>query len=308
MLLFLASCAYFKSKAVSSMSQMMLEKSSNLTKEASFENFKNSTPANLKLIESLHFIDPEDRNFISMLVKGHGAFAYSVYETLALKDKLDEKDYSFYKRQAVIHYTKSLEFGLKFLKTFDIRHKDLKTKNVASLLNKKFSNEDLVGLFYFAQSWGQLINSDRSNLYLISEITYVEQILNWVCAKNPLFEESVCDLYKAVFEAQKPRLMGGSKKRAEELFKAAIRRYPKNLLIRLSLMEYVLIPTEQSSKYYQHKKALLNDFYQWKKVLDYTRRKTQESESFLFDDKTNLYNAIAFKRFNIIKKYEDDFF
>ena len=77
-LLSLASCSYFKSKALSSMSQLMLDKSSNLTKESSFAFFKDTTPSNLKLIESFHFIDPKDKNFLSMLIKGHGGYGFSV--------------------------------------------------------------------------------------------------------------------------------------------------------------------------------------------------------------------------------------
>lgn len=303
----LTSCSYFKSKALSSMSQLMLDKSSSLTKESSFQFFKETTPSNLKLIESFHFIDPKDKNFITMLIKGHGGFGYSIYDTLALKDKFAENDYSYNLDLAKIHYTKSMDFGAKYLALEGLSLKDLKTKNLDLVLERHFDEDDAIALFYFAQSWGQLINSSRENLYLISEITFVEQMLNWVCAKNPLFEEAVCDLYKAVFEAQKPRLMGGNPKVAENLFQEAIKRYPKNLLIKVSYIEYILIPQAQTAKYYRFKKMLANDFYKWRKVLDYTKRLNSKMD-YSPNDNTNLYNAVALKRFNTIIKFEKDLF
>lgn len=303
----LTSCSYFKSKALSSMSQLMLDKSSSLTKESSFQFFKETTPSNLKLIESFHFIDPKDKNFITMLIKGHGGFGFSVYDTLALKDKFAEKEYSYNLDIAKVHYTKSMDFGAKYLALEGLTLKDLKTKNLSSVLESNFDEDDATALFYFAQSWGQLINTSRDNLYLISEITFVEQMLNWVCAKNPLFEEGVCDLYKAVFEAQKPRLMGGNPKVAESLFQVAMKRYPQNLLIKVSFIEYILIPQAQTAKYYRFKKMLANNFYKWRKVLDYTKRLNSKMD-YSPNDNTNLYNAVALKRFNTIIKFEKDLF
>lgn len=303
----LCSCSYFKSKALSSMSQLMLDKSSNLTKESSFQFFKETTPSNLKLIESFHFIDPKDKNFITMLIKGHGGFGFSVYDTLALKDKFAEKEYSYNLDLAKIHYTKSMDFGEKYLALEGLSLKDLKSKDLDLLLEKNFDQDDAIALFYFAQSWGQLINSSRDNLYLISEITFVEQMLNWICAKNPYFEEGVCDLYKAVFEAQKPRLMGGDPKVAESLFQLAIKRYPQNLLIKTSYIEHVLIPQTETVKYYRFKKVLANDFHKWRKVLDYTKR-LNSKQDYSPNDNTNLFNAVALKRFNTIIKFEKDLF
>ena len=307
MLSLLASCSYFKSKALSSMSELMLDKSSNLTKESSFNFFEQSTPGNLKLIESFHFIDPKDKNFLSMLIKGHGGLAYSIYDTLALKDRLQDKDYSYNKDQSLIHYTKSLDYGIKYVELNGLKFEDLKSKELDSVLEDHFDEDDLVPLFYFAQSWGQLINSSRNNIYLISEIAYVEKILNWVCMKNPIFEKGVCDLYKAVFEAQKPRIMGGSPKVAKELFELAMNRYPKNLLIRVSYIEFALIPLAQTAEYYRQRKILADEFYQWRRVLDYTKRVNQPIK-YTPNDDTNLFNAIALKRFNTILQFEKEIF
>lgn len=306
-LLILSSCSYFKSKALSSMSELMLDKSSNLTKESSFSFFKDTTPSNLKLIESFHFIAPKDKNFLTMLIKGHGGYGFSIFDTLALKDRLAEKEYSYNLEQAKVFYTKSLDFGAKFLALEGLKFEDLKSTKLSSLLDKHFDKNDSTALFYLAQSWGQLINASRDNLYLVAEIIYVEQMLNWICAKNPLFEEGVCDLYKAVFEAQKPRMMGGNPDVAEELFVLAMKRYPKNLLIKISYIEYILIPQSETAKYYRFKKVLANDFYKWRKVLDYTTRINSKLE-YSSNDNTNLFNAVAWKRFNTIIKFEEDLF
>ncbi|MCT4641949.1 MAG: TRAP transporter TatT component family protein [Bacteriovoracaceae bacterium] len=293
-------------KAIDKMTTMLDKSSLSLTRESDWDYFKESSLGNLKLLETLYSIQPNNKRLLKLLIKGHGGYALGVFDTLALEDKIKEEDFSWWRQRAISHYTRAVDYGIKYLALHDVKFEDLKSKKIEEEI-KKFDKENVTALFYFAQAWGQIINYRRTDLKLIGEIGYVEYILNWACKTDPFFESGLCDMYKAVFEAQRPRVMGGDPKLAKELFKIAIKRHPKNLLLRVNMIEYLLIPTSDLAEFIKQKEFLNREFWRWSGTKDYSRRVNIESDYTAFDPQ-NLFNAIAKKRFWTIKKYEKDLF
>src|SRR5665647_18913 len=123
-LLLLASCSLQK-MALRSASPMFKESSDKLTREGSWDFFRESAPGNLKFLEMMSLSDPQNLILLGTLIKGYTGYAYAVPETLALGDDLAGVENSKWKREAIVHYTRAFDYGLSYLKQKDISASDL---------------------------------------------------------------------------------------------------------------------------------------------------------------------------------------
>ena len=305
--IFLASGCSLQKVALRGATPIFVKSSDVVMKERSWDFFKDFSPGNIKFLEVLWEEDKENLGLLSALIKGYAGFAFGVSETLAYEDELKGAEESKWRKDALVYYTRSLDFGLLYLKARGISREDLLNLEEA-LLNKKLqklSPEDIPSLLYTAQSRGSLINLQKDNIVLVSLVPRVKILFDHVCQVKPDIDNNVCDLFYAQYESSRPRMLGGNPEKGAKLFLEAINRNPRNLLLRLSYIQYVLIPSMDQEKYEKEAKILKEEFNHWSNL---NRDSLQSVSPYRNAPELNLFNAIAEKRFQIIETYKNKIF
>lgn len=306
-------CSTIRKAGLGVASPMFKDAMTGMEAEGNWSHFKDATVANLTLVEGLLSIRPDDPSLLLAVIKGNAGYAFGVEETLYLDDKLQDKEHSIHKDEAIAYYSKAVEYGLHFLEENDLTLSDLQKAphqqgGVRAVLDSELSTDDisLELMLFFAQSMGSLINLQRDNILLVAQLPIVKGIFDWVCLERPNIAHGTCDIFYASYEAGRPATLGGNPKKGKHIFEAMIKKNPANWLARVALIQYYAIPQYDEKTYNFQKKSLdqfedlLKESFSWipgKKV----------NENFK-DPSLKLYQAIAIKRYQIIKKYEDDLF
>lgn len=307
LLVALMGCGTIQKWALRSSSPVFQKSSNDLLKEGNWDFFRESAPSNLKFVELLWQQDRDNLKLLSVLVKGYAGYAFAVPETLALGDEWAGVEESLWKKNAIIYYTRALDYGTLYLTKRDVKRKDLLGDEAK--LSKKLKNEldedDLMALLYTAQAWGSLINLQKDNVALVAQIPKVKVLFDHVCSRKPKIDQNVCDIFYAQYEASRPRMLGGNPAKAKKLFETAIKKHPQHLLIRVSYIQYLLLPAMEEGEYEKEARVLRDEFAKFE---DMNRDELVNKSAYKKASKLNLYNAIAKKRFELIEKNKSKIF
>ena len=306
--LFLLGCSSVQKVALRGASPLFTGGAEKLTLERNWDFFKDSAAGNLKLLETLYLQDTQNLQLLSTLIKGFAGYSYAVPETLAFGDDLAEVENSIHKKNAIGLYTRSLDYGLEYFQKRGLMSKDLLDLDENELiknLDSKFSRQDYTAVLFTAQSWASLINLQKDNIALVSHVPKVKILFDWVCQKEPDIEHGVCEIFKAQYEASRPRMLGGNPENAKKLYQTAIQKHPKHLLIRMGLIQYCLLPSFDKESYEKEALLLSQEFSKWD---DLNRDGLEDKSEYKMVEYLNLYNAIARKRFEMIEKYKNKIF
>jgi hypothetical protein len=277
-------------------------------RERDWNFFKASSPGNLKMMELLYLQDRENDVLQQSLIKGFAGYAFGVSETLALEDELMGVENSEHRLEAISMYTRSFDYGLDYLERRGIKRKKILSMTDDDLnrnLEEYLTEKDHAALLFTAQSWGSLINLQKDNMVLVSQVPKVKLIFDWVCEKNPDIENGICDIFFAQYEGSRPRMLGGNPEKARVLYQAAIRKSPKNLLIRLGQIQYLILPTLEAEEYEKEAEILRSALAGWS---DLNRDDLENKSLYQAHEDLNLFNAIAKKRFEIIERHKSKIF
>lgn len=312
-ILLISSCSSIRSVALKTAAPLFMESMAGIEAEGNWENFRKAVPGNLTLIDGLLAVRPTDENLLVSAIKGNAGYAFGVEETLYLEDKLAETGNSFHKDQAIAYYTKALEYGLQFFKANDLTFDDLKMAlkdkhGVQGLLESQLSGNSTTqeGVLFTAQSLGSLINLQRENIQLISYLPLVKSMFDWVCELNPDIAHGACQIFYGSYEAGRPAMLGGNPEKGKEIFVKMINDNPNNWLARVAFIEYYAIPQYDQNVYNRQKKDLIKFENLLKEELNWNP--STKNEEVFSNRGLRLYQAIAIKRFQIIKKHEKEIF
>ena len=301
LLLVLTGCGTIQKYGLRSATPVFKKSSELQTTERSWEFFAESAPANLKLMELISLQDQDNLELLGILIKGYAGYSFGVPETLAFQDEMSGVENSPYKRQAIIGYTKALDYGITYFAKKGIKHQDILKNDEATLtkmLKEEMDEDDLVPVLYTAQAWGSLINLQKDNVALISQVSKVKAMFDWVCGQAPKIENNVCDIFYAQYEVSRPKMLGGNPEKGEELFLKSIAEHPQHLLIRMTYIQFSILPAYDESKYEKEAAVLKTAFSSFE---DLNRDELEEKSDFKKSQHLNLFNAIAKKRFDIIE-------
>ncbi|MES2527211.1 MAG: TRAP transporter TatT component family protein [Bdellovibrionota bacterium] len=306
-LILLTGCSSIQKWAVRRSSPVFHQAADQLTKEDSWVFFRNSAPGNLKFLELVYLTDPDNMGLLPAVIKAHTGYAYAVPETLAFEDELIGRE-SENKSEAILHYTRAQDYGVVYLGKQDISRDDLLTlpeEKLREKLKKETNDDDLVAMVYMAQSWGSLINLQKDNVALVSQIPRVKILFDHVCSRKPEIENGICDIFMAQYEASRPRMLGGNPEKAKELYNSAMRKYPHHLLIPLNMIQYIHLPAMDTDAYEIMASHMKTELAEWgSKKRDNLKDETRYRNS----RDLNLYNAVAKKRLEIIEQNKKKIF
>jgi len=306
----LSSCSLTDKIALKSTASLLKKGSDEILTESNWQHFNLAVPANLKLMEGLWFSDQDNEELLTLLIKGYAAYGFATYETKGMADLLQGKQNSKHLRQAIFHYEKAVSYGLKFLEIKGISQQTFFKVGYGLQIRQdftaKFSEDDLIAIFYFAQAMGSSINLQRDDISKMGYFTHVKEMLNWTCEQNPKLERGACSLFRAVLLANTPTVMGGSQQKARKHFQKIIKEQPHNYLAHLSYIQYHIVPMLEEEEFSSEMKKLSSKLKKWESYIigkDRSRAELYEKHRFF-----NLYNAIAYERYKILKKLKNEIF
>lgn len=307
----ITSCATFRKAAIGSTSGMLYDATAEIETDGSWENFKSGAMGNIKLIESLLYLAPGDDDLLASLTKGYAGYAFSVYETQYLGDKLAENDDEHNLNQAVYNYSKALNYGLEYLKEQGIEWSDIKKNigNVKELLQGELGTgkQDLETVFYTGQALGSMINLQKTNMSLITLVPIVKGMFDYVCEAEPSFNYGACGIFYGSYESSRPRMLGGNPEKGKQIFLKTIKENPHNWFVRASFIEHYIIPMVDEEEYEKQKKYLTEAIDAFDKERKFDPFKKGMTDVFK-EKNLKLFQALALKRFKIITKYENEIF
>jgi hypothetical protein len=286
----------------------IFEKSANgIMGEGNWDFFKDSSPGNLKFMELLWEQDQENIHLLPVLSKSYAGYSFGVAETLYLEDELNNVENSFWKTQAITFYTRALDYGLIYLEHKNLTRKDLLNHDEKILRKRleRLEKEDASALLYTAQSWGSLINLQKDNVALVSHVPKVKLLFDRVCELQPDIDANACDLFYAQYESSRPKMLGGDPEKGERLFLEAMDKHPKNLLLRVNYIQYVILPQMDAEKYEKQAVFLRQEF---ERLYHLDRDNLEDVSPYKNDKGLRLFNSIAKKRFSIIEKLKNKIF
>ena len=126
--------------------------------------------------------------------------------------------------QALLNYSRALGFSQRYFKTRGFEMSEVISRmnednGIKKLLEKKLSHNkrDLETVLFTAQSLGALINLQKDNMGLISQLSAVKAMFDWVCGINPTINFGTCDIFYGAYEAGRPVMLGGNPKKGKDI-------------------------------------------------------------------------------------------
>lgn len=302
--------------AVNSSSDLLYKASSEVEAQPNYEMFKSGVAANLLLIEGLLSESPENLDLLATLTKGYAGFAFLVNETDMHNEEWGELKTENGKSQALLNYTRSFNFGLRYLKLKNITLNDLISRinepsGITRLLDKNLSidKKNLELILFTAQAFAALINLQKDNISMVAQLPAAKAMFDWVCFKDPKINYGTCDIFYGAFEAGRPKMLGGNPIAGKDIFLRAIADHPHNWLIRTSYMQYYLIPQNDKEGFDQQLEFLKKKQSEFQSYYIYSANQDSSNDVLWNQEaRLRLYQALALKRYELMNKYQKQFF
>ena len=300
--------------AVGGASGLIYSSSDGVLSESNFEIFKSGVAGNLVLIEGLLAQSPKNLNLLATLNKGYAGYAFAVNESQLYEEEWAESKNEFGKKQALLNYTRATDFGFRYLADKGITLGDIvshmnEPQGIHFLLDKKLSDDrrDLEVILFTAQSLAGLINLQKDNIGLVSQLPAAKRMFDWVCLKDPSINYGTCDIFYGAYEAGRPTMLGGNPAKGKEIFLKAIAKHPHNWLIRSSYLQFYLIPQNDEAGFKEQMLAMkvfnedFHNFYIYSGL-----EKTDSAWS--RENGMRFYQTLALKRYELMNRFQKQFF
>lgn len=310
----LSSCSTVNKIAVSSSSGLVYKASDNVLRESNPDILEKGLAGNLILIEGLLAQSPTNENLLATLTKGYAGYAFLINETQMLEEEWAELKSDKGKHLALLNYTRSMDFGFRYLKNNGIEFNDLlsrmnEAQGIVRYLNKKLGDNqrDMETVLFTAQSLAGIINLQKDNIIMVSQLPIAKAMFDWVCLKDPNINYGMCDIFNGAYEAGRPVMLGGNPEKGREIFEKGIAKHPHNWLMRVSYMQYYLIPQEKADEFKKQMSQLEISNEEYNKYYIFSHERNLNAP-WSREEGLRLYQAFALKRYQLMEKYRKQFF
>lgn len=308
-----SSCSFNK-MAVGASSGLIYSASEGVLSEPNYEIFKSGVTGNLVLIEGMLAQSPKNLNLLATLNKGYAGYAFAVNETQMVEEEWAELKSEAGKQQALLNYSRSLNFGVRYLSEKGIEFSDLisrmnEPQGIHLLLEKKLSDDqrDLEIILFTAQSFGALVNLQKDNMGLVSQLAVAKGMFDWVCLKDPSINYGMCDIFYGAYEAGRPTMLGGNPAKGKEIFLKAIAKHPHNWLIRSSYLQFYLIPQNDEEGFKEQMLALKVFHDEFDRFYIYDQNARVEAP-WNRETQIRFYQTLSLKRYELMNRFQKQFF
>ncbi len=181
--------------------------------ETDYEIAKSSIPANLKLLEAIYNVDPENEKTVVLLVQGYTGYAMGFVE--------DEDP-----QRAKFLYKRAFEYGINFLKSKSKKFSQSlngEFEKFEKTLKSEFRKKDVPILFWTAMAWGSYVNLSRDDPDAIAEIPKIEAIVKYTIELDESYFYGSGDMFFGVLLSARPKMFGGDPEKGKEFFERCIK-------------------------------------------------------------------------------------
>jgi hypothetical protein len=206
-------------------------------------------PANLKMIEGLLEVSPNNSKLLLLICYGFNQYAFGFIE---YQIDAADKSYDFETKnrviaQAVDYYQRAMHYGLKLLDQSQNNFSKLYDKDPERLSEalQSFKKEHVPGLFWTAYAWISLINLQQQDPSKLAKLTHVDRIMKRVLELDETYYFGGVHLFYGAYYGGRPALLGGSPDKARIHLEQAIEiSKGKYLLSKFLLAKYVAVPIQ----------------------------------------------------------------
>ena len=221
--LFLASCS-IRRMAINSVANSLSTGGSNVFASDDVpELVRDAVPFGLKLNEALLEEVPDNKKLLLATSRGFTQYAYAFVQFEA--DLMEEADYAAsirLRKQAHKLYLRARGYAIRAIEVDHPHFMDKLYANPDSAL-EPMTPSDVPYLYWAGVSWIAAISSGKENLALLSEIYFVDAIMNRALKLGEDYNRGALHEFFISFDGSRSVAMGGSLERARMHFNEALK-------------------------------------------------------------------------------------
>lgn len=197
-----------------------------LEQEGDYELAAAGIPGNLKFLEGIAAVIPDNTDLLELLTRGFGSYAFGFVEEAAYDARLagDEKKSDHLTERAVGLFERAGHYGLKLLG--QQRGFDAAFKKGGSALHEKLqelTDKKQAGpLFWTANAWFGAINLAQDKVENLALLPKVLQLVQRAAQLDEGYYFGGPHLILGGYQASLPKALGGKPEKAREHFEKAI--------------------------------------------------------------------------------------
>jgi len=182
-----------------------------LLAESDSELARTGLESELKLLEGLLNLKPDDRQMLVLAAQGFAGYALMFLE--------DEEP-----ARALVFYERARCYGLKALAGRDkgFVRDDLSFGEFYRLIGR-LKPSDLPAAYWTALAWAGRINLERSSPKALAQFPRANALMEWVMGRDPHFYYSGPLWFFGTYYSSLPPMMGGDLERARDYFERAMK-------------------------------------------------------------------------------------
>lgn len=216
--------------------------------EQDYQFAKEAMPGNLKLIEGLHQISPDNREINTILAKAFCSYAFAFPETEGSARELNRAK-SFYQR-GYAYGRNGLPSGL--LKTIDGSLEDFE-KEVWDT-----DKDDVESLFWTAYCLSGWINLNKADVSAVADLSKAEILMRKVLKEDETFYYGSAHIFFGGFFGSRPKMLGGNPEKARDHIEKAIQISGGRFLpAKFFLATFYAVPAQNESLFEQTLKEVI---------------------------------------------------
>ena len=215
--------------------------------EEDYELARSGLESNLKLLEVFLNADKKNKTLKRLLAQAFGGYTFIFLETDLLKEKNSLKRKRIIER-AIKFYVRERNYGLSVLSVKDDFKTAMAKNNMTLLKQASYNITDKEGLFWTIFNWALLINLNKSSVDTISGLPKLKILVDRMLELDEGFFYGAPLALKATLECALPRMLGGKPAVGIELYKKALKKGKREMLMVQLLYAQYGTPSVQDKK------------------------------------------------------------
>lgn len=189
----------------------------------------------IKMLESFQYDNPRNKNYLILLARSYGNYAFGFLEWNMLKYRgIDETRRALNENRAKAFYAKGKDYAFRVLNRNTAFEKALnKDLDTFQKSLKTIGRSGLPALFWGAFNWGSYINLNKDSPLAIAEYPKAEAMMQRVLEIDPTYFYASPHLFMGYSYGSRPAMFGGNPEKSKTHFEKALAAYKRKFLMTL---------------------------------------------------------------------------
>lgn len=220
-----ASCSMTRI-AANQTTEIMIRAIPSFDRESDIEFAEKSSMSNLKLIEGLLEVTPDNEDLLLLNSSSFTRYAFAfIEEQIDLADeRYDFEEKEKYVRRAVDFYGRGKSYALSVMDQHQAGFSQLISGDLERFAEalRQIKKEHVSALFWSAFSWGSIINLQQNEPARLAELARVELMMDRILELDERFFFGGAHLFYGMFYGGRPEMLGGDSEKAKKHFARAV--------------------------------------------------------------------------------------